>query len=136
MLKGVEELADAVKVTMGPKERNVVIEQSFGASKVTKDGVPVAKSIEFKDRFKNLGASLVKQVANSTNDVARDGTTCATVLTRRILIEGVRSVGVMNARDLRRCMTMAIDAVVTNQKSRARMINTYEEIAQVCDEIF
>ncbi|KAH9612148.1 hypothetical protein KSS87_013310 [Heliosperma pusillum] len=132
MLKGIEELADAVRVTMGPRGRNVIIEQSYGAPKVTKDGVTVAKSIEFKDRYKNLGASLVKQVANSTNDVAGDGTTCATVLTRAILIEGVRSVGVgMNAMDLRRGMTMAVDAVVNYLKSRARMISTSEEIAQV-----
>ncbi|OAY55448.1 chaperonin CPN60-2, mitochondrial [Manihot esculenta] len=132
MLKGVEELADAVKVTMGPKGRNVVIEQSFGAPKVTKDGVTVAKSIEFKDKVKNIGASLVKQVANATNDVAGDGTTCATVLTRAIFTEGCKSVAAgMNAMDLRRGISMAVDAVVTNLKSRARMISTSEEIAQV-----
>ncbi|KAH6770248.1 heat shock protein 60 [Perilla frutescens var. hirtella] len=132
MLKGVEELADAVKVTMGPKGRNVVIEQSWGAPKVTKDGVTVAKSIEFKDRVKNIGASLVKQVANATNDVAGDGTTCATVLTRAIFAEGCKSVAAgMNSMDLRRGITMAVDAVVTNLKSRARMISTSEEIAQV-----
>ncbi|KAA8548492.1 hypothetical protein F0562_000241 [Nyssa sinensis] len=132
MLKGVEELADAVKVTMGPKGRNVVIEQSYGAPKVTKDGVTVAKSIEFNDNVKNIGASLVKQVANATNDVAGDGTTCATVLTRAIFTEGCKSVAAgMNAMDLRRGITMAIDAVVTNLKSRARMISTSEEIAQV-----
>ncbi|XWS76147.1 hypothetical protein CRYUN_Cryun01aG0151500 [Craigia yunnanensis] len=132
MLKGVEELADAVKVTMGPKGRNVVLEQSFGAPKVTKDGVTVAKSIEFKDRVKNIGASLVKQVANATNNVAGDGTTCATVLTRAIFVEGCKSVAAgMNAMDLRRGITMAVDAVVTNLKSRARMISTSEEIAQV-----
>ncbi|KAL4383707.1 hypothetical protein GQ457_15G014750 [Hibiscus cannabinus] len=132
MLRGVEELADAVKVTMGPKGRNVVLEQSFGAPKVTKDGVTVAKSIEFKDRVKNIGASLVKQVANATNDVAGDGTTCATVLTRAIFVEGCKSVAAgMNAMDLRRGITMAVDAVVTNLKSRARMISTSEEIAQV-----
>lgn len=132
MLKGVEELADAVKVTMGPKGRNVVIEQSWGAPKVTKDGVTVAKSIEFKDRVKNIGASLVKQVANATNDVAGDGTTCATVLTRAIFTEGCKSVAAgMNSMDLRRGITMAVDAVVTNLKSRARMISTSEEIAQV-----
>ncbi|XVF29198.1 hypothetical protein REPUB_Repub15cG0099700 [Reevesia pubescens] len=132
MLKGVEELADAVKVTMGPKGRNVVIEQSYGAPKVTKDGVTVAKSIEFKDKVKNVGASLVKQVANATNDVAGDGTTCATVLTRAIFMEGCKSVAAgMNAMDLRRGITMAVDAVVTNLKSRARMISTSEEIAQV-----
>ncbi|PON51410.1 Chaperonin Cpn [Parasponia andersonii] len=132
MLRGVEELADAVKVTMGPKGRNVVLEQSFGAPKVTKDGVTVAKSIEFSDRVKNIGASLVKQVANATNDVAGDGTTCATVLTRAIFKEGCKSVAAgMNAMDLRRGITMAVDAVVTNLKSRARMISTSEEIAQV-----
>ncbi|KAJ6803462.1 chaperonin CPN60-2, mitochondrial [Iris pallida] len=132
MLRGVEELADAVKVTMGPKGRNVVLEQSYGAPKVTKDGVTVAKSIEFKDRVKNIGASLVKQVANATNDVAGDGTTCATVLTRAIFTEGCKSVAAgMNAMDLRRGITMAVDSVVTNLKSRARMISTSEEIAQV-----
>ncbi|KAJ0235356.1 Chaperonin CPN60 [Hirschfeldia incana] len=132
MLKGVEELADAVRVTMGPKGRNVVIEQSWGAPKVTKDGVTVAKSIEFKDKVKNVGASLVKQVANATNDVAGDGTTCATVLTRAIFTEGCKSVAAgMNAMDLRRGISMAVDAVVTNLKSRARMISTSEEIAQV-----
>ncbi|KAL4178940.1 hypothetical protein AMTRI_Chr13g117660 [Amborella trichopoda] len=132
MLKGVEDLADAVRITMGPKGRNVVIEQSFGAPKVTKDGVTVAKSIEFKDRVKNMGASLVKQVANATNDVAGDGTTCATILTRAIFSEGCKSVAAgMNAMDLRRGISMAVDAVVTNLKSRARMISTSEEIAQV-----
>ncbi|CAD6212809.1 unnamed protein product [Miscanthus lutarioriparius] len=130
MLRGVEELADAVKVTMGPKGRNVVIEQSFGAPKVTKDGVTVAKSIEFKDRVKNVGASLVKQVANATNDTA--GTTCATVLTKAIFTEGCKSVAAgMNAMDLRRGISMAVDAVVTNLKNMARMISTSEEIAQV-----
>ncbi|XP_052171211.1 chaperonin CPN60-2, mitochondrial-like [Diospyros lotus] len=132
MLRGVEELADAVKVTMGPKGRNVVLEQSFGGPKVTKDGVTVAKSIEFKDRIKNVGASLVKQVANATNDVAGDGTTCATILTHAIYSEGCKSVAAgMNAMDLRRGITMAVDAVVTNLKSRTKMISTSEEIAQV-----
>ncbi|KAJ0606236.1 putative chaperonin Cpn60/TCP-1 family, groEL-like apical domain superfamily [Helianthus annuus] len=132
MLRGVEELADAVRVTMGPKGRNVVIEQSYGAPKVTKDGVTVAKSIEFNDKVKNVGASLVKQVANATNDVAGDGTTCATVLTRAIFAEGCKSVAAgMNAMDLRRGISMAVDAVVTNLKSRARMISTSEEITQV-----
>lgn len=132
MLQGIEQLADAVKVTMGPKGRNVIIEQSFGAPKVTKDGVTVAKSIEFKDRVKNVGASLVKQVANATNDVAGDGTTCATILTRAIFTEGCKSVAAgMNAMDLRRGINMAVDSVVTHLKSRARMISTSEEIAQV-----
>ncbi|KAF6144349.1 hypothetical protein GIB67_024576 [Kingdonia uniflora] len=132
MLKGVEDLADAVKVTMGPKGRNVIIEQSYGAPKVTKDGVTVAKSIEFQDRVKNMGASLVKQVANATNDNAGDGTTCATVLTRAIFAEGCKSVAAgMNAMDLRRGIAMAVDSVVTTLKSRATMISTSEEIAQV-----
>ncbi|TXG63941.1 hypothetical protein EZV62_010935 [Acer yangbiense] len=132
MLKGVEELADAVKVTMGPKGRNVVLEQTYGPPKVTKDGVTVAKSIEFQDKVKNVGASLVKQVANATNDVAGDGTTCATVLARAIFTEGCKSVAAgVNAMDLRRGITMAVNAVVSNLKSRARMISTSEEIAQV-----
>uniref|UniRef100_A0ACD5WFQ1 Uncharacterized protein n=1 Tax=Avena sativa TaxID=4498 RepID=A0ACD5WFQ1_AVESA len=132
MLRGVEELADTVKLTMGPKGRTVIIEQSFGAPKVTKDGVTVAKSIEFSDRVKNVGASLVKQVANATNDTAGDGTTCATVLTRAIFTEGCKSVAAgMNAMDLRRGISMAVDSVVTNLKGMARMINTSEEIAQV-----
>ncbi|CAM6022507.1 unnamed protein product [Sphagnum balticum] len=132
MLQGVEQLADAVQVTMGPKGRNVVIEQSYGGPKVTKDGVTVAKSIEFKDKLKNLGASLVKQVANATNDVAGDGTTAATVLTRAIFSEGCKSVAAgMNAMDLRRGINLAVDSVVTHLKSRARMISSSEEIAQV-----
>ncbi|PUZ42887.1 hypothetical protein GQ55_9G618100 [Panicum hallii var. hallii] len=132
MLRGVEELADAVKVTMGPKGCTVIIEQSFGAPKVTKDGVTVAKSIEFSDRVKNVGASLVKQVANATNDTAGDGTTCATILTKAIFTEGCKSVAAgMNAMDLRRGIVMAVDAVVTNLKGMARMISTSEEIAQV-----
>ncbi|KAI5083448.1 hypothetical protein GOP47_0003191, partial [Adiantum capillus-veneris] len=132
MLQGVEQLADAVKVTMGPKGRVVVIEQSFGAPKVTKDGVTVAKSIEFGDKIKNLGASLVKQVANATNDTAGDGTTCAIVLARSMYSEGCKAVaGGMNAMDLRKGIDMAVDSVVTYLKSRARMISTSEEIAQV-----
>ncbi|CAM6103464.1 unnamed protein product [Calypogeia fissa] len=132
MLQGVEQLADAVKVTMGPKGRNVVIEQSFGSPKVTKDGVTVAKAIEFKDRIKNVGASLVKQVANATNDTAGDGTTCATVLTKAIFSEGCKSVAAgMNAMDLRRGINLAVDAVVAHLKTRAKMISTTEEIAQV-----
>lgn len=132
MLQGVEQLADAVKVTMGPKGRQVIIEQSFGAPKVTKDGVTVAKSIEFKEKLKNVGASLVKQVANATNDVAGDGTTCATVLTRSIFTEGCKTVAAgTNAMDLRRGINLATEAVVEHLKSRAKMISTSEEIAQV-----
>ncbi|XP_024357317.1 chaperonin CPN60-2, mitochondrial isoform X2 [Physcomitrium patens] len=132
MLQGVEQLADAVQVTMGPKGRTVVLEQSYGSPKITKDGVTVAKSIEFKDKLKNVGASLVKSVANATNDVAGDGTTAATVLARAIFTEGCKSVAAgMNAMDLRRGITLAVDAVVAHLKSQAKMISTSEEIAQV-----
>eukprot|EP00963_Diacronema_lutheri_P004988 scaffold363_cov331-Pavlova_lutheri.AAC.109 len=132
VLAGVEKLADAVQVTLGPKGRNVVIEQSFGSPKITKDGVTVAKSIEFKDKFQNVGASLVKQVANATNDVAGDGTTTATVLTRAILVEGCKSVAAgMNPMDLRRGINLAVDAIVADLKANAKMISTTEEIAQV-----
>ncbi|KAI3723516.1 hypothetical protein L2E82_35148 [Cichorium intybus] len=117
MVRGFEELADAVTVTMGPKGRNVVIEQSYGAPKVTKDGVTMAKSIEFKHKFKNVGASLVKQVANATNDVAGD--------------EGCKSVSAgVSAMNLRRGISMAVDSVVTNLKSRVRMISASDEITQ------
>lgn len=132
MLAGVEQLADAVKVTMGPKGRQVVIETPFGSPKITKDGVTVARAIEFKDRMKNLGASLVKQVASATNDAAGDGTTCATVLTRAIFVEGSKSVAAgMNAMDLRRGISLAVDTVVAHLKERAKRISTSEEIAQV-----
>ncbi|KAL4448217.1 hypothetical protein ABPG75_005436 [Micractinium tetrahymenae] len=132
LLAGVEKLADAVQVTLGPKGRNVVIEQAYGAPKITKDGVTVAKAIEFKDKFQNVGASLVKQVASATNDVAGDGTTTATVLTRAILVEGCKSVAAgMNPMDLRRGINLAVDHVVGELKSRAKMISTTEEIAQV-----
>ena len=132
MLQGCDQLADAVQVTMGPKGRNVVIEQSFGAPKITKDGVTVAKNIEFSDRFMNLGASLVKQVASATNDVAGDGTTTSTVLTRAIFSEGCKSVAAgMNPMDLRRGIQAAVDKVVAELKSKAKLISTTEEIAQV-----
>ncbi|GHP07052.1 TCP-1/cpn60 chaperonin [Pycnococcus provasolii] len=132
MLAGCEKLADAVQVTLGPKGRNVVIEQTFGSPKITKDGVTVAKAIEFADKNQNVGANLIKQVANSTNDVAGDGTTTATVLARAILSEGCKSVAAgMNAMDLRRGITQAVDHVVDELKGRAKMISTTEEIAQV-----
>ncbi|CAK0780084.1 Chaperonin CPN60-2, mitochondrial [Coccomyxa viridis] len=132
VLAGVERLADAVQVTLGPKGRNVVIEQSYGAPKITKDGVTVAKSIELKDRYQNVGASLVKQVASATNDVAGDGTTTATVLTRAIFSEGCKSVAAgMNPMDLRRGITLAVDKVLDYLKKHAKMISTTEEIAQV-----
>ncbi|WZY83773.1 hypothetical protein YC2023_030157 [Brassica napus] len=132
MLQGVSEVAEAVKVTMGPKGRNVIIESSYGAPKITKDGVTVAKSISFESNAKNMGAELVKQVANATNKVAGDGTTCATVLTQAILTEGCKSVAAgVNVMDLRSGINMAIDAVVSDLKSRAVMISTPEEITQV-----
>ena len=132
VLAGVEKLADAVQVTLGPKGRNVVIEQPYGGPKITKDGVTVAKAIEFKDKFQNVGASLVKQVASATNDVAGDGTTTATVLTRAILVEGLRSVAAgLNPMDLRRGINLAVDHIVSELKRRAKMISTTEEIAQV-----
>ncbi|KAL0441402.1 UNVERIFIED_CONTAM: Chaperonin CPN60-like 2, mitochondrial [Sesamum radiatum] len=131
MLAGVNELAEAVKVTMGPKGRTVIIEKS-GDPKVTKDGVTVAKSINFSDKAKNVGADLVKQVANATNKVAGDGTTCATVLTQAIFREGCKSVAAgVNVMDLRKGINMAIDAVIADLKNRALMISTPEEITQV-----
>lgn len=132
MLQGVNELAEAVKVTMGPKGRNVIIEKSPGNPKVTKDGVTVAKSINFEEKAKNVGADLVKQVANATNSVAGDGTTCATVLTQAIFIEGCKAVAAgVSVMDLRNGINMAVDAVVADLKSRAVMISTPEEITQV-----
>eukprot|EP00968_Pinguiococcus_pyrenoidosus_P019855 scaffold2224_cov261-Pinguiococcus_pyrenoidosus.AAC.28 len=132
MLKGVETLADAVQVTLGPKGRNAVIEQSFGKPKITKDGVTVAKSIEFKDRFMNLGAQLVRDVANRTNDVAGDGTTTATVLTRAIFAESVKALGAgMNPIDVQRGSRMAVDKVHEVLEEISRTISTPEEISQV-----
>ena len=110
----------------------MVIEQAYGGPKITKDGVTVAKAIEFKDKFQNVGASLVKAVASATNDVAGDGTTTATVLTRAILVEGCKSVAAgMNPMDLRRGINLAVEHVVGELKARAKMISTTEEIAQV-----
>jgi chaperonin GroEL len=132
MLQGVEKLADAVEVTLGPKGRNVIIDQSYGAPKITKDGVTVAKSIEFADNYQNMGAQLVRQVANNTNDEAGDGTTTATVLTRAIFKEGCKAVAAgMNPMDLRRGITMAVDHVVQELETISKVISTKEEIAQV-----
>ncbi|GAB4842537.1 hypothetical protein Ancab_012511 [Ancistrocladus abbreviatus] len=132
LLRGVNELAEAVKVTMGPKGCNVIIERSHKDPKVTKDGVTVAKSIKFDDKAKNVGAELVKQVAKATNSAAGDGTTCATVLTQAILTEGCKCISAgVNAMDLRSGINKAVDAVVSELKSRAVMISTPEEIAQV-----
>lgn len=132
MLQGVDLLADAVQVTLGPKGRNAILDQSFGPPKITKDGVTVAKHIEFKDRFQNMGAQLVRQVASKTNDVAGDGTTTATVLTRAIFSEGCKAVAAgMNPMDLKRGAQLAVDEVVRILGDISRVITTKEEIAQV-----
>jgi len=132
MFLGVDKLADAVEATLGPKGRNVVIEQSFGAPKITKDGVTVAKAIEFEDRYMNLGAQLVRQVAGKTADVAGDGTTTATVLARAIFSEGMKAVASgMNPMDLRRGIQAAVEAVIADIRKRTHQITSKEEVAQV-----
>jgi len=132
MLRGVDILADAVKVTLGPKGRNVVIEKSFGAPRITKDGVTVAKEIELSDKFENMGAQMVREVASKTNDLAGDGTTTATVLAQAIVREGAKSVAAgMNPMDLKRGIDMAVEAVVADLKKSARKITSNDEIAQV-----
>ncbi|MFZ5609174.1 MAG: chaperonin GroEL [Pseudomonadota bacterium] len=132
ILKGVDILADAVKVTLGPKGRNVVLEKSFGAPRITKDGVTVAKEIELKDKFENMGAQMVREVASKTNDVAGDGTTTATVLAQAIVREGMKSVAAgMNPMDLRRGIDIAVAKVVEDLAKRAKKIKASEEIAQV-----
>ena len=131
MLKGVNILADAVKVTLGPKGRNVVLDKSFGAPRITKDGVTVAKEIELEDKFENMGAQMVREVASSTNDEAGDGTTTATVLAQAIVREGMKSVAAgMNPMDLKRGIDMAVAEVV--QTSRAvQERQGHDEVAQV-----
>ncbi|MHA7887872.1 chaperonin GroEL [Roseicyclus sp.] len=132
MLKGVNILADAVKVTLGPKGRNVVIEKSFGAPRITKDGVSVAKEIELEDKFENMGAQMVKEVASRTNDEAGDGTTTATVLAQAIVKEGMKSVAAgMNPMDLKRGIDMATAKVVEHIKAAARDVTDSDEVAQV-----
>jgi len=132
MLTGVDVLADAVKVTLGPKGRNVVIDKSFGAPRITKDGVTVAKEIELKDKFENMGAQMVREVASKTNDIAGDGTTTATVLAQAIVREGSKAVAAgMNPMDLKRGVDMAVDAVVADIEKRSKKIKTSEEVAQV-----
>ncbi len=132
MLKGVETLAKTVKVTLGPKGRNVVLDKSYGAPKITKDGVSVAKEVELSDKFENMGAQLVKEVAQKTADKAGDGTTTATVLAEAIIREGCKAVAAgMNPMDLKRGIDMAVEAVVEDVKSRSKDIKTSEEIAQV-----
>ncbi|MBC56377.1 MAG: chaperonin GroEL [Confluentimicrobium sp.] len=132
MLKGVNILADAVKVTLGPKGRNVVIDKSFGAPRITKDGVTVAKEIELEDKFENMGAQMVKEVASRTNDEAGDGTTTATVLAQAIVKEGMKSVAAgMNPMDLKRGIDLATAKVVEAIKAAARPVNDSAEVAQV-----
>ena len=132
MLKGVNVLADAVAVTLGPKGRNVVIDKSFGAPKSTKDGVTVAKEIELKDKFENMGAQMVREAASKTNDVAGDGTTTATVLTRAIVTEGLKFVAAgMNPMDLRRGLESAIDVASQSIKDSSKKVKTSAEVAQV-----
>jgi chaperonin GroEL len=132
MLKGVDILADAVKVTLGPKGRNVVIEKSFGAPRTTKDGVTVAKEIELEDKFENMGAQMVREVASKTNDLAGDGTTTATVLAQAIVREGARSVAAgSNPMDLKRGIDLAVNAVVAGLKERSKKVTSNDEIAQV-----
>ena len=132
MLRGVDILADAVKVTLGPKGRNVVIEKSFGAPRITKDGVSVAKEIELADKFENMGAQMVREVASKTADLAGDGTTTATVLAQAIVREGVKAVAAgLNPMDLKRGIDLAAAAVIADVKSRSRKVSTNEEIAQV-----
>jgi chaperonin GroEL len=132
MLRGVDLLADAVKVTLGPKGRNVVLDKSFGAPRITKDGVTVAKEIELPDKFENMGAQMVREVASRTSTQAGDGTTTATVLAQAIVREGVKAVAAgMNPMDLKRGIDLAVEAVVENVRSRSKKVSTSAEIAQV-----
>src|ERR1700748_3300094 len=125
MLRGVDILANAVKVTLGPKGRNVVIDKSFGAPRPTKDGVTVAKEIELEDKFENMGAQMVREVASKTNDSAGDGTTTATVLTQAIVREGAKSVAAgMNPMDLKRGIDIAVAAVIKDIQQRSKKINS------------
>ncbi|HYJ59412.1 MAG TPA: chaperonin GroEL [Methyloceanibacter sp.] len=132
MLRGVDVLANAVKVTLGPKGRNVILEKSFGAPRITKDGVTVAKEIELEDKFENMGAQMVREVASKTSDTAGDGTTTATLLAHAIVKEGAKSVAAgANPMDLKRGVDLAVSAVITELKSRAKKVTSSEEIAQV-----
>jgi len=132
MLRGIDILADAVQVTLGPKGRNVVLDKSFGAPRSTKDGVTVAKEIELADKFENMGAQMVREVASKTNDIAGDGTTTATVLARAIVREGAKSVAAgMNPMDLKRGIEKAVEAVVADLKKRSKKVKSNDEIGQV-----
>src|ERR1700719_1186558 len=132
MLRGVDILSNAVRVTLGPKGRNVVLDKSFRAPRITKDGVTVAKEIELEDKFENMGAQMLREVASKTNDLAGDGTTTATVLAQAIIREGVKLVAVgMNPMDLKRGIDLAVAAVVKEIHVRAKKVQSSGEIAQV-----
>jgi chaperonin GroEL len=132
MLRGVDILANAVKVTLGPKGRNVVIDKSFGSPRTTKDGVTVAKEIELEDKFENMGAQMVREVASKTNDLAGDGTTTATVLTQAIVREGAKAVAAgMNPMDVKRGIDLAVIAAIEDIKKRSKKVKGTEEVAQV-----
>src|SRR6266496_3119510 len=132
LLRGVDIVASAVRVTLGPKGRNVVLDKSFGAPRITKDGVTVAKEIELEDKFENMGAQMVREVAQKTSDRAGDGTTTATVLAHAIVKEGAKSVAAgMNPMDLKRGVDMAVGAVIKDIERRARKVSSSAEVAQV-----
>jgi len=132
MLKGINTLSSAVRITLGPKGRNVILDKSYGAPRITKDGVTVAKEIELSDHFENMGAQMVKEVASRTNDEAGDGTTTATVLAHAIIREGMKAVAAgMNPMDLKRGIDKAVDAVVAEIKAMSRPVGDSDEIAKV-----
>src|SRR6478752_6375878 len=132
MLRGVDILANAVKVTLGPKGRNVILDKSYGAPRTTKDGVTVAKEIELDDKFENMGAQMVREVASKTHDVAGDGTTTACVLAQAIVREGAKAVAAgMNPMDLRRGVDMAVTATIEDLKRRSKKVKGTEEVGQV-----
>src|SRR5712691_8416635 len=132
MLRGIDILSNAVRVTLGPKGRNVILDKSFGAPRVSKDGVTVAKEIELADKFENMGAQMVREVASKTSDLAGDGTTTATVLAQTIVREGARAAAAgMNPMDLKRGIDRAVEAVVEDIERRSKKVSTNDEIAQV-----
>src|SRR3984893_11177387 len=132
MMNGINVLANAVRVTLGPKGRNVVLDKSYGAPRITKDGVTVAKEIELEDKFENMGAQMVREVAQKTNDVAGDGTTTATVLAHSIVKEGAKAVAAgMNPMDLKRGIDIAVQAVIKEIERRAKKVGSSAEVAQV-----
>src|ERR1700680_2589031 len=132
MMNGINVLANAVRVTLGPKGRNVVLDKSYGAPRITKDGVTVAKEIELEDKFENMGAQMVREVAQKTNDIAGDGTTTATVLAQAIVRGGAKSVAAgMNPMDLKRGIEIAVAAVVKDIEKRAKKVGSSSEVAQI-----